>query len=80
MKEDSTVLGKGERRAPAQSYDWNSLGEDGGVAETSGELEGERKLEIAMVEKGILPVPCIFFAGLAVRLTRTSARIEVQSG
>lgn len=36
-----TVVGKGERIAPAQRYDWNSSGADGDVAETADEMEGE---------------------------------------
>lgn len=46
---------EGKRSAPAQSYEWDSSGEDGEVAWIAAKLKGRRRLEVATVEKWIMP-------------------------
>lgn len=55
MKEGNTLSGELERSAPAQSQERDSLCESGEVAGIADELEGGKRLEIAIKRKKAVP-------------------------
>lgn len=72
------MLLEGERRAPAQSPEWNSWSEGSEAAGTADELEREERLEVALEGEKAVSNFCFTFAEFGVRLTRRGERNEVQ--
>lgn len=71
------MLGEQERRASAQSKEWDSSRRDGRVAGIGDRLEEGKKLEVAKDEDLIMP-SFYFFAELTVGLTRSGEKHETQ--
>lgn len=72
------MLGEMRRSPPAKNYEWDSLGKDSKVTRTANELDGEKKLEVAIEEDQILPKYFFSFAELSVWITEKTDEHEVQ--
>lgn len=66
IEERRTVILEGERSAPAQSHEWESLDKEREVAGSADYLHGGR-LEVATEGERTGPKLCFSFAKLAVR-------------